>query len=193
MLSFVSIPWGHIHFISNLPFSFSVYLFDSLIQANFGDLSEHNISQLFQIILANCFADSLGRLAEDFYRQLIINSHNLISSYFSQSGIPCLSGIGHPSECWHFCFPVLAQLFQKRQKPHLAKSLEPFPTSNAKITQSLERVLTTDSAPELLKNAEFVRFALCWAMASPIRNTQIGWFQMNSTQFIYCFIILYKK
>jgi hypothetical protein len=47
---------------------FAVFLFDSLVQANFGDLSIHNNSQIFQILLMNCFADSMGRVPEDFYR-----------------------------------------------------------------------------------------------------------------------------
>uniref|UniRef100_A0A914KHL7 Uncharacterized protein n=1 Tax=Meloidogyne incognita TaxID=6306 RepID=A0A914KHL7_MELIC len=43
-------------------------LFDSLIQSKFGDLSLHNITQIYQIILKNCFADSIGRIPDDFYR-----------------------------------------------------------------------------------------------------------------------------
>uniref|UniRef100_A0A915LWX6 Uncharacterized protein n=1 Tax=Meloidogyne javanica TaxID=6303 RepID=A0A915LWX6_MELJA len=42
-------------------------LFDSLIQSKFGDLSLHNITQIYQIILKNCFADSIGRIPDDFY------------------------------------------------------------------------------------------------------------------------------
>ncbi|CAK5097590.1 unnamed protein product [Meloidogyne enterolobii] len=141
-------------------------LFDSLIQSKFGDLSLHNITQIYQIILKNCFADSIGRIPDDFY---------------SRPGISILSKFDRPSKCWHFCLPILSHILQQRGHSNLAKMLEQIPFSNEKIGENLEKILINEDAKQLLEISEFVKFVIYWIIASPLKDVQKDF----STQFVY--------
>uniref|UniRef100_A0A1I8BGZ2 Uncharacterized protein n=1 Tax=Meloidogyne hapla TaxID=6305 RepID=A0A1I8BGZ2_MELHA len=127
-------------------------LFDSLIQSKFGDLSLHNITQIFQIILKNCFADSIGRIPKDFY---------------NRPNISILSKLEHPSNCWHFCLPILSHILQQRGHSNLSKILEPFPLNNEKIGEKLEEILINQEiVKQLMENSEFVKFVIYWLIAN---------------------------
>ncbi|KAF7637990.1 hypothetical protein Mgra_00002693 [Meloidogyne graminicola] len=135
-------------------------LFDSLIQSNFGDLSLHNVVQIFQILLRNCFADSIGLIPNDFY---------------SRPGISILSSIERPSVCWHYCLPVLSHIWQKRGQLQLTKIFEPFPTNFERMGQTLEKVFSDPNiCHQLAINVEFVRLTLRWSFASPLKDIQIS-------------------
>ncbi|KAL3090905.1 hypothetical protein niasHS_007280 [Heterodera schachtii] len=136
-------------------------LFDSFVQADFGDLSLHNLLQLFHIILRNCFADSTRQLDDNFY---------------SPSGFSLLSSsVPRPSLCWHFSVQLLSLLFARRGHLTLSHALSPNSVASD-ISKTLENAMANaEVCSELMRSAEFVRLVLCWTFVSPcIRNTQIA-------------------
>uniref|UniRef100_A0A914GWD8 Uncharacterized protein n=1 Tax=Globodera rostochiensis TaxID=31243 RepID=A0A914GWD8_GLORO len=137
-------------------------LFDSLIQTDFGDLSLHNIVQLFHILLRNCFADTTCQLSDDFY---------------SPFGLSLPSSVPRPSVCWHFCLQLLSLLFARRGQPSLAQAIRPLNDSlPSSISTGLDNAMgNAEMCAELFKSAEFVRLVICWTFASSsIRKTQIA-------------------